>query len=240
MRSGAGVGKDINMKKASGSQFASAATPLAERIRQRKQPVQGRSRATTEAILEATLQVMLREGYARLNTTRVAERAGVSVGTLYQYFPDKRSLVMALKQRYFALMLGAVESASEASAGKSPAKMIGAILKALIAVKRDNLALSQALREPLAEPEARGVMEELLGQFADTLTRRLAPSFPGRPDIRDRMALLVAMVEGAFAHAVAVAPHWLEAPWFLENLTAVATRHVGAFGKQGGPAVASE
>ena len=69
-----------------------------ERIRQRKQPVQGRSRVTTEALLEATLQVLVRDGYGRLTTTRVADRAGVSVGTLYQYFPDKRSLVMALNE----------------------------------------------------------------------------------------------------------------------------------------------
>lgn len=85
------------MKEPSGLVFASVPPALRRRVRQRKQPVQERSRATVEAVLEATLQVLLREGLAGLTTTRVAERAGVSVGTLYQYFPDKQSLVMALK-----------------------------------------------------------------------------------------------------------------------------------------------
>jgi AcrR family transcriptional regulator len=55
----------------------------------RKTPVQERSTVTVEAIYEATFQVLLAVGPDRLTTTRVAERAGVSVGTLYQYFPNK-------------------------------------------------------------------------------------------------------------------------------------------------------
>jgi AcrR family transcriptional regulator len=216
------------MKKASVRQFAFQDKPLVERIRQRKQPLQGRSRATTEALLEATLQVLVREGYVRLTTTRVAERAGVSVGTLYQYFPDKRSLIMALKQRYFALMLGAMKTALAASAGASPQIMVRAALAALIDVKRENVALSLALREPLAEPESNGVMAELMGQFMDMLTGTLAPSYPARSDIKQRAALLVAMIEGAMGHAVANAPHWLHEQWFLDDLTGVAVGYLNS------------
>src|SRR4051794_24665457 len=54
----------------------------------RKSPVQARSNASVDAILEATVQVLLQVGKERLTTTRVAARAGVSVGTLYQYFPN--------------------------------------------------------------------------------------------------------------------------------------------------------
>ena len=57
----------------------------------RKTPVQARSTVTVEAISEATIQVLLRHGAERLTTTRVAQRAGVSVGTLYQYYPNKQS-----------------------------------------------------------------------------------------------------------------------------------------------------
>lgn len=199
---------------------------MAERIRLRKQPVQGRSRVTTEALLQATLQVLVREGYARLTTTRVAERAGVSVGTLYQYFPDKRSLVMALKQRYFGLMLEAIRSATAANIGASPETTIRAALAALIAVKRENIALSLALREPLAERDAAGIMEELLGKFADLVVDMLKPAYPKRADIRPRAALLVAILEGALGHAVAAAPHWLHEEWFLDDLTAVAVSYL--------------
>ena len=66
----------------------------------RKTPIQARSTVTVEAIFEATIQVLLSRGADRLTTTRVAERAGVSVGTLYQYYPNKQSpeaKIMSLK-----------------------------------------------------------------------------------------------------------------------------------------------
>jgi AcrR family transcriptional regulator len=62
----------------------------------RKQPVQARSQATVDAILRATARILIRDGYDLLNTNRVAELAGVSVGSLYQYFPGKEALVGAL------------------------------------------------------------------------------------------------------------------------------------------------
>ena len=66
----------------------------------RKSPVQARSTVTVEAIYEATIQVLLSQGAERLTTTRVAERAGVSVGTLYQYFPNKQSLLFAVLEAH--------------------------------------------------------------------------------------------------------------------------------------------
>jgi len=177
-------------------------------------------------LLEATLQVLVRDGYGRLTTTRVAERAGVSVGTLYQYFPDKRSLVMALKQRYFELMLGAVRTALEANAGASAETLIRAALAELIAVKRQNVPLSLALREPLAEPEANGVLDELSGKFVNVVAAMLEQTYPGRSDLGKHAAFLVAIVEGAFDHAVAMAPQWLHEPWFLEDLSEVAVGYL--------------
>ena len=110
----------MNMKDASGLEFAFPTAIAARRIRQRKRPVQERSQATVDAVLEATLQVLKKDGYLALTTTQVAKRAGVSVGTLYQYFPDKASLVVALKVSYFEQMVTAVQSAArEVPAEKS-------------------------------------------------------------------------------------------------------------------------
>jgi AcrR family transcriptional regulator len=53
----------------------------------RRQPVQARGQRTLAAILQATAQILVKEGEAALTTNRIAERAGVSIGTLYQYFP---------------------------------------------------------------------------------------------------------------------------------------------------------
>ncbi|MGA8619494.1 MAG: TetR/AcrR family transcriptional regulator [Candidatus Sulfotelmatobacter sp.] len=65
-------------------------------IEPKKTPVQRRSTVTVEAISEATIQVLLAVGLDRLTTTRVAERTGVSVGTLYQDYPNKQSLLYAV------------------------------------------------------------------------------------------------------------------------------------------------
>ena len=63
----------------------------------RRQPKQARSNDLVAAILEAALQVLAREGARRFTTTRVAERAGVSVGSVYQYFPNKASILFRLQ-----------------------------------------------------------------------------------------------------------------------------------------------
>ena len=63
----------------------------------RKQPQQSRSAELVDAILEAALQVLAREGASRFTTTRVAEKAGTSVGSLYQYFPNKAALLFRLQ-----------------------------------------------------------------------------------------------------------------------------------------------
>ena len=69
---------------------------------QRRSPRQARSRATWEAIVEAAAQILERDGAAAFNTNAVAERAGVSIGTLYQYFPDKQAVLAAAAKRELA------------------------------------------------------------------------------------------------------------------------------------------
>lgn len=68
----------------------------------RKKPVQERSRFTVDVILEAAVQVFEQYGYAAGTTARIAERAGVSVGSLYQYFPNKDAILVALADQHIA------------------------------------------------------------------------------------------------------------------------------------------
>lgn len=72
------------------------------RLEPRKQPVQQRSKATVEYLLDAAAQVFEAYGFAAGTTNRIAERAGVSIGTLYQYFPSKEALAVALLERHIA------------------------------------------------------------------------------------------------------------------------------------------
>ena len=66
----------------------------------RKEASQERSRATVDALVEATARILVREGFDKASTNRIAEVAGVSVGSLYQYFPSKEALVAAVIERH--------------------------------------------------------------------------------------------------------------------------------------------
>jgi AcrR family transcriptional regulator len=70
---------------------------LSPSIRTRKRPQQARSEELVEAVLQAAIQVLAKQGAHRFTTARVAERAGVSVGSLYQYFPNKASILFRLQ-----------------------------------------------------------------------------------------------------------------------------------------------
>lgn len=80
-------------------------------VKPRKSPRQARAKATVDAIVEASTQVLLDCGYDRFTTARAADRAGVSVGSLYQYFPNKAALASAVIDRCCADFLVAFERA---------------------------------------------------------------------------------------------------------------------------------
>ena len=77
-------------------------TARKQRLEPRKPPVQKRSRATVNEVLSAAAQVFEAHGYAAGTTNRIAERAGVSIGTLYQYFPSKEAIAVAILERHIA------------------------------------------------------------------------------------------------------------------------------------------
>ena len=66
----------------------------------RKIAAQGRSRATVDALIEATARILIKEGYDRASTNKIAAMAGVSIGSLYQYFPSKEALMAAVIERH--------------------------------------------------------------------------------------------------------------------------------------------
>jgi AcrR family transcriptional regulator len=75
----------------------------------RKRPRQARSKATVAAILEASARLLGELGYARVTTNRIAERAGVGIGTLYEFFPNRESVIVALAQHRFGELARAIE-----------------------------------------------------------------------------------------------------------------------------------
>jgi AcrR family transcriptional regulator len=121
------------------------AQQTASRSEPRKSPVQARSAASVDAILKATVQVLLRVGKEKLTTTRVAARAGVSVGTLYQYFPNKTALLRAAMRLHIQEILSEVDKVCVAQRGQPVEQIAEALALAFLAVKMRDPKKSRAL-----------------------------------------------------------------------------------------------
>lgn len=150
----------------------------AVRFEPRKTPRQARSTASVQAILQATIQVLLREGKSKLTTTRIAAHAGVSVGTLYQYFPNKSSLLQALVKEHLETVALAVETACAAVHGASTAKMAEAITSAFVQAKFRNIDASVALYAVSDDVEGRRIARAVLARA----TKAMSGLFQTAPD----------------------------------------------------------
>ncbi|OON40587.1 TetR family transcriptional regulator [Izhakiella australiensis] len=117
----------------------------------RKRPRQARAKATLEAIFQATTQVLIAEGPYRLTTTRVAERAGVSIGSMYQYFPHKQALFYALNENYLDALAGRITAACQAQSGASIEQMVAALVNAYWQAKMERPEVTRALYRSVAE-----------------------------------------------------------------------------------------
>jgi AcrR family transcriptional regulator len=111
----------------------------------RKTPVQARSNASVNAILQATVQVLVKEGVAKITTKRVAARAGVSIGTLYQYFPNKNSLLYVLLRKRLASFESNFDAACTAMHGTKLAEMAEVLASAFVRTKFGDAETSIAL-----------------------------------------------------------------------------------------------
>jgi AcrR family transcriptional regulator len=127
-------------------------------ISTRKQPKQARAAELVTAILQAAAQVLASEGAQRFTTTRVAERAGVSVGSLYQYFPNKAALLFRLQSDEWRQTTELLCSILE-DTGKPPLQRIRTLVHAFIRSECEEAAVRGALNDaaPLYRdaPEAR-------------------------------------------------------------------------------------
>jgi AcrR family transcriptional regulator len=143
-------------------------------LKPRKQPRQTRSEATLDAIFEATIQVLLAEGPGRLTTTRVAERAGVSVGTLYQYFPHKASLLYAVLQRHLETVVAAVEAVCRDYRGERLAVIAAGLVDGYLDAKTARVDVSRALYLVAAELDTAALIDDISQRIRAAVTALLA------------------------------------------------------------------
>jgi AcrR family transcriptional regulator len=162
----------------------------------RKTPVQARSIASVKAILDATIQVLLKVGKERLTTTRVATRAGVSVGTLYQYFPNKSALLQAVLMRHLDEVTVAVELACKQQRGATLRQMAAALVTAFFEAKMRSAATSVALYSVSSDVDGAKIVREMGTRSNKAIFEMLASS----PEPLARNCELAASVlQGAMA-----------------------------------------
>jgi AcrR family transcriptional regulator len=177
----------------------------------RRQPSQTRSKLTVSALVQATAQVLVAKGYDAITTDAVAERAGVSVGSLYQYFPNKESLVAALIRNHAEEIIDTVRAALSQHAGASMEVVLRALINAGIEAHRIDPALHKVIYEQVPREvypvEARLVSRELQSLLETFLNGR-APDLP-KQRIRMIAFMVETIVEALTHRAVVEAPDWL-------------------------------
>jgi len=165
--------------------------------RMRKQPQQARSRATIEAILEATAHILGRRGWDGLTTNAVAEAAGVSIGSLYQYFPNKLALVEAVRQRHFDQVLTVLRSAADTAFPRS--RRVAALVEGMIGLHSQHPAAHRVLLEEAPTvTDVRAAHDRfatLLHEHYEAIIRSSRRSFP-KGETRIAAQVLAAAVAG--------------------------------------------
>ncbi|HEY1551609.1 MAG TPA: TetR/AcrR family transcriptional regulator [Kofleriaceae bacterium] len=162
----------------------------------RRAPQQRRAVATVDAIMDAVVRIAKRSGVDAVTTNRIAEVAGVSVGSVYQYFPDKRAIFVALHDRHVEQIGRLVESTLVAHADASLEVMLRALLEALIDAHAPDPELYALLDAEL--PHRGAGAESLRG----ALQLAIASHMPAKRRDLERTLFVVTHMIDAFAHGV--------------------------------------
>jgi AcrR family transcriptional regulator len=203
--------------------------------RPRKRPVQARSQATVDAIVDAAARVLVEDGYGHFTTNRVAARAGVSVGSLYQYFPNKEALLAELKGRHVADLERGLET-TMARVGNAPLPdVVGALIEANVA---SHLVDPELHRVLTAEVPQLGSIDATTGfeRRAAARVRALLESRRHEITIRDldlATYLIVRTVEATIHEAVAERPRDLASGAITREVTRLLVGYLTARPKPG-------
>jgi AcrR family transcriptional regulator len=168
--------------------------------RMRKDPRQARSRATIGAILDATARILGERGWAGLTTNAAAELAGVSIGSLYQYFPNKLALVEAVRRRHFDEVLAVLRLAADDKITR--AHRIKALVDGMIAVHSRYPAAHRVLLEESPHGEdARVTHDRFDLECRDAYETLFKANAHGNTDIGVGAQVLAGAVVGAVHEA---------------------------------------
>ncbi len=168
----------------------------------RRQPMQSRAQETVNAILDAVVRLLKRSGASAITTNSIAEAAGVSIGSVYQYFPNKRAIFIALHERHVEQVDRVLQRKIIESAGEPLNRMISHLMDGMIEVHASDPELASLLDSEV--PHRADRAEEFSLRLREPLRKALAPyaeSLGGAVKLDLRTFLLGNALE-AFGHAV--------------------------------------
>lgn len=211
-----------------------------KREKPRKTPVQARAKVTWNAILDAAAQVLIKRGYEKATTDRIAERAGVSIGSVYEYFPNKESIFAALVLRWNEQRWEVVQSlqgelqasalAEDPGAEGEPglAARVRAVVHARIAATRLNPQLNTALNREVPNHVTEQQDKRIYDEFIRVSVAALAEySDELREGNLEFMASLMIYATHAVVDAIAAAsPEMLASQEFEDELSLMMYRYI--------------
>lgn len=166
----------------------------------RREPKQLRSQQTVEAILDAVTRILKKQGIDAVTTNRIAVAAGVSIGSVYQYFPDKRAIYRALLDRHIAEIGRVTESTLAAHADASLKELISTMIDAMIELHADETELHELLfREAPRQKNELVFQEQIRGAWKLALLAK--KSELRRPKDIDAIVFVLTQIVESMAHA---------------------------------------
>lgn len=202
--------------------------PRKPALKARKTASQERSRATVDALVAATARVLVKEGYDHASTNKIADAAGVSIGSLYQYFPSKEALVAAVIERHIDRMIGIVRASAARVALLPLERAARELVGTMIAAHRVDPKLHRVLVEQIprvgnlehieaVDDEAIGLVRAYLEAHRDEI---------GIEDLDMAAFLAVGAVEAMTHIAVLRRPELLEDARFEGEVANLVVRYL--------------
>lgn len=186
--------------------------------------------AMVEALLEAAARVFVKEGYAKATTNRIAAAAGVSVGSLYQYFPSKDAIAVELLRRYRDGLVALVASRLAKANRETFALIVRDLLHDLLRAEGINPALHRVLIEQVLRTTAR---REILGfeeRLEEVIVGALRSSVPEGQLDHELASFILVRVVLAVVQSVVVDRPKLNTAALVDELTRLVVGYVGLGG----------
>jgi len=195
----------------------------------RRRPRQARAQATVDAIVKATARVLVEEGYDRASTNRVALAAGVSIGSLYQYFPSKEALVAALVEDHTDKMEAALTQSLAGPTAPTLEARARQLVRGVLTAYRVDAQLDHVLCQEVPKV---GELEKVYG-FEQHLAERcrshlFTDTHVRQVDVDRAVFLLVNAVPGVVRAAVRENPSGEGDDRLADDLTDMIVRYLAA------------